>query len=158
MFDFDALVNAPTDGPMSTTIPVCPEGEYTMMIDTLGPDGINPWFRLIEGKDGKPPRLILRVPFIVMDDRVKADLGREKVIVPKDIWLDMGTDNRTLLTSEGKNVDLGRLREALRQNTTPNWSLGMLPGAGPLKGTVKHRFDRNDPERRFAEVSRVAAL
>lgn len=158
MFDLAGLVNAPVDAPMSTNIPVCPEGEYTAMIDTLGPDGMEPWFRPIAGKDGKPDRLILRVPFVIMDESVKALLDRQTVIVPRDIWLDMGPDNRTLLTSDGKNVDLGRLREALRQNNQPGWTFAALPGAGPLKVTVKHRADRNDPERKFAEVSRVAAL
>lgn len=158
MFDIDALVNVPAAGPMATTIPLCPEGEYTALIDSLPSEGMGSWFRPIEGKDGKPDRLILRVPFVIMDDTVKATLERDKVVVPKDIWLDFGPDNRTLLTTDGKNVDLGRLREALGQNTMPNWTFGALPGAGPLKVLVKHRVNRNDPEQKFAEVTRVSAL
>lgn len=156
MFDIDALINAPVDGPLATTIPVCPVGEYTLIIDSLPDDGIKAWLRHLEGKDGRPSRLILEVPCIVLDENVKAQLGREKVTVRKSIWLDIGSDGRTLLTGEGKNVDLGRLREALGQNAEPGWTFARLPGAGPFKGQVTHRSGSNVDV--FAEVGRVARL
>lgn len=156
MFDIDALTNAPVDAPFATTIPVCPIGEYNLLIDSLDSEGLKKWLRTLEGKDGKPSRLILEVPCIVLDENVKAQLGREKVTVRKSIWLDVGSDGRTLLTGEGKNVDLGRLREAVGQNAEPNWTFARLAGAGPFRGTVTHRNSSNGDV--FAEVGRVAKL
>ena len=56
MFNVDALVNAPADA-MATTIPTCPEGEYTAVIDSLPSEGIGAWLRTLEGRDGKPDGL-----------------------------------------------------------------------------------------------------
>ncbi len=156
MFDIDALTNAPVEGPLATTIPVCPIGEYNLLIDSLDSEGLKKWIRTLEGKDGKPSRLILEVPCIVLDENVKAQLGREKVTVRKSIWLDVGPDGRTLLTGEGKNVDLGRLREAVGQNAEAGWTFARLPGAGPFRGIVTHRSGTNGDV--FAEVGRVAKL
>ena len=157
MFNVDALVNAPADT-MATTIPTCPEGEYTAVIDTLPAEGIGAWLRTLEGRDGKPDRLMLNVPFVILDDGVKQTLGRDKVTVPQTVWLDIGPDGSTLLTGEGKNVTLGRLREALGQNNQPGWTMMALAGAGPVRVVVGHRADRNDPSVKYAEVRRVSAL
>ena len=54
---------------------------------------------------------------------------------------------------KGKNVALGRLREALGQNTPGKpWSFGMLVGQ-VAKVAVKHRI--TDAGDTFAEVKRV---
>lgn len=52
------------------------------------------------------------------------------------IGLDMG---------KGKNIQLGRLREALGQNTGDAWNFGKLRGAGPLMWQVKHRMEQGVP-------------
>lgn len=46
---------------------------------------------------------------------------------------------------KGKNVQLGRLREALGQNTGNAWNFSMLRGAGPLDWQVKHRMEQGVP-------------
>lgn len=155
-FNIDALTNAPVAGPLSTSIALCPPGEFTAIIDSFGDDGLKGWTRIIDTKNGQ--RLLLEVPCVILDEKVKADLGREKVTVRYTCWLDIGPDGVTLLTSEGKNVDLGRLREAVNQNAKPNWTFSDLPGAGPFTVMVEHRSDRNDDTRKFAEVKRVSRL
>lgn len=152
--DIDALANVSINEPMATQIATCPEGEYTAIVGSLPENGIKGWMREVDTKNG--PRVILQVPMSILDDKVKADLGRDTVFVRMDLWLD--TANGGLETGDGKNVDLGRLREALGQNTKPNWSFADLPGAGPVKVLVAHRADRNDPTRKFAEIKRVSKL
>lgn len=152
--DIDALANVSVNEPMATQMAVVPEGEYTAIIDSFGDEGVKGWMREANTKNG--PKAILQVPFVILDDNLKATLGRDKVTVRMDLWLD--TANGGLETGEGKNIDLGRLREALGQNSTPNWSFTMLAGAGPVKIQTGVRADRNDPSRKFAEVKRVSKL
>jgi hypothetical protein len=66
--------------------------------------------------------------------------------------------NGGLDMAEGKNVGLGRLREALGLNDpTESFSFNMLPGR-MAKVRVGHREDSRDPEIKYAEVQAVVAL
>lgn len=152
-FDAEKFLNQNTQGPMSTSVIPCPEGEYKAFVDD-GDKAIS--FRDggtdRNGNDLSPQCIVL---FNILDDGVKTALNRDKVLVPHNVWLDVKGDNLDL--SEGKNVGLGRLRKALDQNDGA-WSPLMMKGKGPVMVKVTQRSDKNDPTIKYAEVSRVAKL
>lgn len=77
--------------------------------------------------------------------------------VYQTIWLDI-SGSGGLDTSKGKNVGLGKLRDALGQNREGQpWSPGMLVGQVALI-RVGHSIDKRDNVTVQAEVKAVAAL
>lgn len=153
-FNAEAFLNQTIEEPMSTKSLVVPEGEYRAIVD----DGDNAiQFKEFAGKDGKPPSFQCVVLFQILDDSVKAFMKREKVTAPMNIWLDMKEDGSGLDLSEGRNVNLGKLRAALGQNSG-SWSPLMMKGKGPVMIKTSQRADKNNPEIKYAEVVRVAAI
>ena len=143
-FDPDAFLEGVADGPMDTVIVPCPEGTFTAQVNKLEP-------RNVETKNGD--RLILGVTWKILDDEVLETLERDVVTVRQDIWIDLD-ESGAIDTSKGKNVTLGRLREAVDQNETPKWRPRMLlDQIAPVK--VRHRVDKNDPQNKFADVTAV---
>lgn len=138
---------------MATTIVPCPEGEYRAIID----DGEKAITFMSGQKDGKNWHK-MNVGFKILDETVKAILGRDNVVVPMQMFLDLNETETDFDTSAGKNVSLGRLRDALGQNDDPSWSPAALKGKGPLMVKVTQRSDKTDPTIKYAEVSRVAKL
>ena len=85
---------------------------------------------------------------------VKALLERDKVTVKQGIMLDINEAGQ-LDMGKGKNVGLGRLREALGLNVPGQaFSFNMIAGR-PAKVVVSHRIDG---ESIFAEVKAVLKL
>lgn len=82
--------------------------------------------------------LRLDVTYDIDDADVKALLGRDKISVAQGIMLDL-TPQGGLDYSKGKNVTLGRLREACGVNTPgQSFSFRMLEGR-PLKVVIGHK-------------------
>jgi hypothetical protein len=152
-FDLDEFMNAAVQSAGDTKYAICPQGEFPMMLDT--DVKVNEISGTSE-KTGEPYHFhVLEAQCIVQDDKVRADLGRDKVTVRLRVNLDI--ENGRLEEGKGKNIRLNQLREALGQNT-PGWKMAQLRGAGPFMGKVIHRPNEKDPERPFAEVSRVSAI
>ena len=153
--DMSALLNAPVAGPLSTIVKVVKEGEYKVVVD----DG-DKWITFRDGDASKnlsPQAIVL---FSVLDEGVRKDLGREKVLVPMTIWMDV-TESGTIDTSEGKNVSFGRLFEVAGiANLGPTFGdrVNALRGKGPFIAKVSQRADKNDPTVKYAEVKKVAKL
>lgn len=148
MFDTNAFLNQTVSGPMSTRLKICPEGEYPAVTDEKME------VKTIKTKDGD--RHVCSIYWNILDEAVKTEVGRDKVSVRQDIWLDM--DERGVLDgSEGKNVGLGRTREALGQNNDPNWTPAKLKNAGPALVKVTHRKDK-DSDDVYDEVKKVTAI
>ena len=157
-FDAEAFLSSTVQGPMSTTVTLCPEGEYRAFVDD-GDKAID-FNTITGGPNSKTPGkeyYQCSVLFSIFDDAIKAQLKREKVLVPMRIFLDMNDSGSALDLSEGKNVSLGRLRKALGQNDGA-WSPLMMKGKGPVMVKVTHRSDPKDPEIKYAEVTRVSAI
>lgn len=155
-FDPQAFMNTPAE-PLATAYEVIPEGEYPMMLDA-DPKMLE--VRKVEGvsqKTGEPYLFYqLELACLVLDDKVKAKLGRDKVTARMRINLDFD-DNGKLVTGPNKNVMLGQLRDALKQNT-PGWTPQALLGAGPFMGRIKHVTSKTNPEQKFAEVSKAGKI
>lgn len=148
MFDADSFLNASIQGSNSTkTIPV-PMGEYTGVIEKIEP-------RQWQSKDGTKTGISLDVQWLIEDQGVKEFLGRDTVTCKQGIMLDTTPDGG-LDMAPGKNVGLGRLREAVNQNDPSKpFSFHNLPGQ-MAKVVVKHRT--TDDGDTFAEVKGVAKL
>lgn len=150
-FDAKAFMDASTKAPLSTTIEVCPEGTFPFIIDT---DENAIGFR--SGTTDKGEWVRFEVTAICQDEKVRAQLGRDRVTARFGGFVDIDPKTGNLDTSKGKNVALGQLREALGQNSDKAWNWNMLKGAGPFLGTVKHTTDSQDETRKYANITRVA--
>lgn len=156
-FDPNQFMSQPSD-PMATSFENVKEGEFVWMLDNEIEFSEIKWNDKNTGEARSAP--IMRV-FCVLQDAgpgaaEKARLGRDKVVVRCDISLDL-TPTGQFDNGPNKNVLLGQLREALGQNV-PGWTPAALKGAGPVVGKVTHRSDKNDPNRKYAEIKKFAKL
>lgn len=136
-----------TESNDTKAIPV-PVGEYTAVI---GEVKCRQWQ---SKKDPSQSGLTLNITWDVDDQAVKELLGRDKVTVRQGIMLDL-TDSGGLDMGKGRNIGLGRLREATNLNTPGQpFAFSMLSGR-VAKVNVSHRIDGDNI---YAEVKGVAKL
>lgn len=147
LFNPDTFLNSTfTEANDTQYIPV-PEGEWQATIDKVEAK--------VVGQE--TPRPVLNVTWKITDPAVQQATGRAENSVRQTIWLDV-TESGGLDTGKGKNVGLGKLREALGQNTPGKaWTPGMLVG-GVARVKVKHSIDKRDGVTINAEVSGVTKL
>lgn len=128
-------------------VPV-PVGEYTAI---AGEVKCRQW----QSKaDPSKSGLTLDITWEIDDPAVKELLGRDKVTVRQGIMLDL-TESGSMDMGKGRNVGLGRLREALNLNQPGQaFSFSMIPGR-LAKVAVTHRIDG---ENIYAEVKSLARL
>ena len=148
MFNPDQFLDMTiTDANSTQTVPV-PVGEYTALVSDVK-------CRQWQSKsDPSKSGLTLDVTWEIDDAAVKQLLGREKVTVKQGIMLDL-TESGGLDMGNGRNVGLGRLREALDLNRPGvGFSFSQLPGR-LAKVAVSHRIDG---ENIYSEVKSVARV
>lgn len=146
-FDAQSFLDSAVTGSNDTKIIPVPEGEFLGVIEKVG---ASQW----QSKDGTKTGLKLELIWLVEDENVKAYLKRDTITVRQDIMLDT-TETGTLDMSPGRNIGLGRLREAVGKNGEGEaFSFSMLPGM-TAKILVKHRIYEDNT---FAEVKGVAKL
>ena len=161
-FDPESFMQTTVDQPMATEFEICPAGEYQAMVDDFDSKAFSQIdFTYKQGdRAGQPGTMTkFNCPFIINDDAVKAALGREKVVCDMQMIVDIGADGG-LDFGPNKNVNLGKLRDAVGQNSAGAWSPSQLRGAGPVMVKVTHNvFKRKDgTEGKRAEVTRVARI
>lgn len=143
VFDPDMFMNQQTTESSSTVYTPVPEKEYQGVIKEVK-----------AGTAGDKP--VLNITWAIDDQEAKDATGLDEPTVRQTIWLDL-TPAGGLDMGKGKNVGLGKLREALGQNEPGRpWSPGMLSGQ-VAQITVKHRAGK-EPGEVFADVKAVAAL
>ena len=147
-FDPEVFLAQQHTGSLDTRVPPLPEAEYPALIDNVELREVN--FR--DGGKG----LALNVMCLVEGPEVKEACGVPSKRVRYNFLLDLAPDG-SLDMSNSKNLRLGRLREAIGQNTERPWSFLDLKGQ-PVKVRVKHTPDKNDPEVVYDEVASVTAL
>lgn len=149
-FDAQSFLDSTFQGANDTVIKPCPQGEFAAIIDKLSP-------RQWQSKDGLKTGISLDITWLIEDSNVKAELDRETVSVKQSLFLD-SNESGGLDMGQGKNVALGRLREAVGKNTPGEpFAFNMLPGL-MAKVKVGHRQHKDDPSIVFAEVQAVAKL
>lgn len=162
-FDPDLFMQTTVDKPMATEYLLCPPGEYQAVIDDFDKTAFGQIdFEYKRGpRAGQPGQMTkFDVPFVINDDTVKAAMGgRDKVVVSSQLILDIAADGN-LDFGPDKNVRLGRIREAVGQNTEGPWSPSQLRGAGPVMVKIEHiEYTRKDGTKgKRAEVTRVVPI
>jgi len=139
MFDVSTFMHTQTDESASTNYVPVPVGEYNAIISK------------VDAKmAGESP--LLEVTWRI--DAPGDDLANEKP-VRQSVWLDVNASGTGLDYSEGKNVNLGRLREAVGQNSKGQmWAPAMLEGQ-PATILVDHQIREGDT---FSKVKSVRSL
>lgn len=152
-FDVDAFLNQTVDGPMPTYMAPPPEGEYLARIGD-GADDVK--VESIQGKKD-PSKTYIKITMMwdIIDEALKASLGRDKIRVRDSFLID--TESGLLKTGPDDNVTLGSRRAAVGLNTG-TFNINMFRGAGPAMVRVAHRADDRDPERKYAEIARAVAM
>lgn len=146
VFNPDTFMDSTITEPNSTKVEAVPPGEYRATIDeTIKPP------RSVTGKDGTE-YIFFEVMWNIDDQGLKDKLGRDKLQVRQSIRLDI-TDDGALDTGKGKNVGLGRLREALGMNDGP-FNPRALAGAGPALISVNYQKGQTE----FTQVDKVGKL
>lgn len=140
-FNPDTFMNTSTTEANSTSYTPVPEGEWTGVIKEIKPRAAK-------------EAAILDVIWLVDDQSVVEATGMKQPIVRQTIFLDI-TESGGLDAAKGKNIALGKLREAVDQNQKGRqWAPGMLVGQ-VAKIRVAHRTYEDSIQ---AEVKGVAHL
>lgn len=147
-FNPDSLLDITSDAPMSTRENLVPEGDYEGEItkvagrQTTSDKGTYNWLDVTVSVNGN---------CMTPDGRLLSDIiMRPSTILRYSMSLDLN-DAGGLDAEQGKNVALGRLREAVGQNAKGPWTPRNLIGAR-ARFTVKHRFDKQDPSKVYQEI------
>lgn len=134
-----------TEANATKRIPV-PEGDYIGVIKTVT---ARPWQ---SKKDPGLSGVSLDVVWAIDDANARAVVGLPEVTSRQGIMLDMTEEGR-LDTGNGKNIGLGRLREAVGLNT-PGKAFTFLQLQGQVaRVRVTHRIDGADI---YDEIKSVA--
>lgn len=133
-FDVNAFLNETIDGELDIKIIPIPEGAHMGQIGTGDKDvDVS---RGISQKNNKPwMRLDVRIR--LTDPNLAQQLQREEVTARYSIMLDLNEEGKLDLRPQ-RNVNLGKLRDAVGQNRPGPWSFMQLKGQ-PVKVQVKHR-------------------
>jgi hypothetical protein len=134
MFNPDQFLDATITDANDTKIVPVPIGEYIAVVSEVK---ARQWKKRDDPSQGG---LALDVTWDIDDAGVKQALGRDKVTVKQGLMLDF-TESGGLDMGKGKNIGLGRLREAVDLNKpgqpfAPNMLVGRV-----AKVAVSHRID-----------------
>lgn len=146
-FDPQAFMSSQFTEANETSFKAVPEGDYQAVINKVEAAS---W----QSKDGSKSGLKLDLDWIIDDEAARQSTGMAEPHVKQSIMLDL-TDSGALAVGTNKNVNLGKLRDAVGQNTSGRpWSPPMLQGQ-VARISVKHRLWEDQT---FAEVKGVVKL
>lgn len=152
-FNPEAFMNAVFTEANDTTITPCPAGEFPAQITELTPKSGT----ISKGDRAGETWARLDILWETTDPVAQAATGREKVRVRQGVMLDL-LPNGGLDMSKGKNVQLGKLREAVGLNVPgAPFSPAQLVGRS-ARIVVGHRIDERDGVTIQAEVKTTAPL
>lgn len=152
--NLEEFLGMQTNESTSTQVILIPEGDYPAMVDS---DGIGlADFKYKQGERAGQTGYRMTVKWVIQDDdgSVERAIGRKPVIT-QSVMLDV-TPEGGLDMGEGRNIQLGRLREAVDQNRDGQpWQPAMLIGQ-MARIMVKHSVGTSgDP---MQNVDRVTKL
>lgn len=140
----------------STEFTLIPEGEYTAVSGPISSERFKA-FDIKEGPNAGGKFYSLEVLWDINDPdgKLKEELGRPPQ-ARQGLRLDINPVDGSLELGKGRNVDLGRLREALGINRNGQPFRFSMLGGQVAKIKVKHRMDKRT-QRIYAEVAEVSA-
>jgi len=146
MFSPEQFLDMQTTDSNDTKVIPIPPGEYFAVVSEVK---VRPW----QSKaDPSKAGIALDIQWALDDQGLRELLGRDTINVKQGVMLDM-TEAGGLDMGKGRNVGLGRLREATNMNTPGQpFSFTMLTGR-MAKVKVEHRVDG---ENIYAEIKQVA--
>lgn len=155
MLNVEAFLNTQTDQALDTSLPPVPVGEYKAISEPLDKDSFSTFdYKKGERTGQKGYRLTLY--WKIDDEAAGPDFNGRKV--RQQFIVDVTADGNGLDFGKHKNIDLGKLREALGQNSVGQpWAPSML-GQQVAKIKTKQTFDQQDPAKVYSEVASVAKL
>jgi hypothetical protein len=148
-FDPAAFKATVVEGAFETHTTPLPEDTYIATIEETV-------IRAVKNDDGEVS-ILCDVPFLVDDEALAERLGLERLMVRQGFFLDLDKKGN-LEFGPNKNVKLGKLRDALGQNTDKAWNFGQLDGAGPLKIKVIKKPDKDDSSIEYNRAVSFAPL
>lgn len=147
-FDPAIFLNQEMNEAMDTKIIPCPAGEYPALAEKVDVKG---W----ASKDGSSSGIKLVILWDIQDEAAQTTTGRNPLRVKQEQMLDLTEDGTSLDFGKGKNVGLGRIREALGLNVPGQpFSFQMIQGQ-MAKVNVTHRVDGQDI---YDQVKGITAL
>lgn len=150
VFDPEAFASQTVNAAMDTELIPVPVGEYVAQITSFK-------LRQSPRKDGQGMVTAMDLTCEIDSARhpeVLTTIKRDKATVRHGILLDI-TPQNTLDEAKGKNIGLGRIREAVGQNQAGQpWAPNMLVGQ-MLRVHVAHTMTNGKP---YAEAKEVSAL
>jgi len=151
LFNPETFLEGAVTGANDTKYPLIPAGEFPAISKSLAaremPNTKNP----IQG-----PYTVLDIVWGIDDAEVKEATELESPTCRQSVFLDL--HEGVLDMRATKNVQLGRLREALGLNDPEKpFSFKDLVGQ-PALVRVEHTPNAKDPENPYANVTKVAAL
>jgi hypothetical protein len=140
VFDADSFLQSTITAVTSTARPPIPVGEYNAMVKSVAI---------------RTPKtsVILDVTWIIDDEAARKATGVAEPTVRQSLFLDINEQGQ-LDSGDGKNLQLGRLRTAVGQNTTAAWAPSRLEGA-MAKVSVTQRANENDTSIIYNDVKSV---
>ena len=100
--------------------------------------------------------VILDITWVIDSAEAKEDTGFNEPQVRQSIFLDIDSSGH-LDMSEGKNIQLGRVRKALNQNESGKpWAPSMMVGQ-PARVHVSQRPDSKKPDVIYNDIKSVVA-
>lgn len=144
-FNPDTFLNAEVTGALDTVFLPVPAGEYQAAVEKVA-------YRQTDKGNH-----ILDITWLLRDDELMNSLGRDKITVRQSVFMDV-TEQGSLDLSKGKNIQLGKVRDALGQNDPEKpWRPSYLVGATAMV-TVTQRPDPNDPRNIYNDIKSIAAF
>ena len=151
LFDPNTFLEQTVTGAMDTKYPVIPAGEYPAISKSIAA-------RKMQNKDPtKGAYTVLDIVWSIDDAGVKEATKLETPTCRQSVFLDLDAEGK-LDTSETKNVQLGRLREALGLNKPEDvFSFSQLVGQ-PALVRIEHSPNPTDAENPYSNVTKVAQV
>ena len=150
VFDPNTFLQETVTGANDTKYPVIPAGEYPALVDKID-------VRQMDDKN-KPGNkfTVLDVTWSIEDAHVREATKMEKVTARQSVFLNLDTSTGKLDMQKAKNVQLGKLRDALGLND-PDRPFAFSQFVGqPATVRIEHTANPNDPESPYSNVTRVA--
>ena len=155
-FNPELFLNVQHEEANSTELLPVPDGDYTAVSDPITEKSFIQ-FDIKNGDRAGQKGLMLKLMWNINDEggQLKELLGRAPKVV-QTIMLDVKPDG-TLEFGKGRNVELGRTREALGQNGNGQpWAFSML-GGKVAKIDVKTSINPKD-QKSYTNATKVAKL